>query len=100
MFHSDSMLYVYSVRQIAESGENIIMMQGVKIVFRVGLALLRYCEDDLVKLPFEKLVHALRNFPEGALQPDTLLPLAYNIKVPMACHSLFLFICLFLISVP
>jgi len=42
-----------------------------------------------VKLPFEKLVQALRNFPEGALQPDTLLPLAYNIKVPMACHSLF-----------
>lgn len=51
VFHSDSMLYVYSVRQIAESGENIIMMQGVKIVFRVGLALLRYCEDDLVCHP-------------------------------------------------
>jgi hypothetical protein len=115
--------------------------QGVKIVFRLGLALLRYCQDDLVsmqlwewlslgsidfrfwvenhdctwgfcllgtfltwrhtvlchdlhkcsqstlddgwqvKLPFEKLVHALRNFPDDALQPDVLLPLAYNIKV-------------------
>lgn len=35
-----------------------------------------------IQLPFEKLVHALRNFPEAALQPDVLLPLAYNIKVP------------------
>jgi hypothetical protein len=35
-----------------------------------------------VKLPFEKLVHALHNFPEGALQLDTFLSLAYNIKVP------------------
>ncbi len=38
-----------------------------------------------MKLPFEKLVHALRNFPKGAFQPDTFLPLAYNIKVPTAC---------------
>ena len=34
-----------------------------------------------VKLPFEKLIHALRNFPEDAMNPDTLLPMAYSIKV-------------------
>jgi hypothetical protein len=34
-----------------------------------------------VKLPFEKLIHALKNFPEDAMNPDTLLPLAYSIKV-------------------
>jgi len=34
-----------------------------------------------VKLPFENLVHALCNFPKGGFQPNTLLPLAYNIKV-------------------
>ena len=34
-----------------------------------------------VKLPFEKLIHALRNFPEDAMDPDTLLPMAYSIKV-------------------
>lgn len=34
-----------------------------------------------VKLPFEKLIHALRNFPEDAMNPDTLLPLAYSFKV-------------------
>lgn len=50
-------------------------------MFKVGLALLKYCHDDLVKLPFEELMHALRNFPEDAMDPDTLLPLAYSIKV-------------------
>ncbi|KAG6543998.1 hypothetical protein Mapa_014622 [Marchantia paleacea] len=60
---------------------DVFLYEGVKIVFRVGLALLKYCHDDLVKLPFEKLVHALRNFPEDSLQPDTLLPMAYSIKV-------------------
>lgn len=34
-----------------------------------------------VKLPFEKLIHGLKNFPEDAMNPDTLLPLAYSIKV-------------------
>lgn len=40
-----------------------------------------------VKLPFEKLIHALRNFPEEVMDPDTLLPLAYSIKV---CPFLFI----------
>jgi hypothetical protein len=37
------------------------------------------------EVPFEKLVNAMRNFLEGAFQPDTFLPLPYNIKVPTAC---------------
>ncbi|XP_022759331.1 TBC1 domain family member 10A isoform X3 [Durio zibethinus] len=57
------------------------LYQGVKIVFKVGLALLKYCHNDLIKLSFEKLVHALRNFPEDAMDPDTLLPMAFSIKV-------------------
>ncbi|XP_068636937.1 uncharacterized protein [Aristolochia californica] len=60
---------------------DVFLYEGVKIVFQVGLALLRYCHDDLVKLPFEKLIHALRNFPEDAMNPDTLLPMAYSIRV-------------------
>lgn len=91
------------------------------IVFQVGLALLKFCHDDLVsiklltlllelkiklpknsadvntfgsvnqvKLPFEKLIHALRNFPEDAMDPDTILPMAHAIKVfspsfPLSC---------------
>jgi hypothetical protein len=75
-------------------------------VFQVGLALLRFCHDDLVsflvlvllsrerdfkellklpccqvKLPFEELLHSLRNFPEEATDPDKLLPLAFSFKV-------------------
>ncbi|GER40111.1 Ypt/Rab-GAP domain of gyp1p superfamily protein [Striga asiatica] len=60
---------------------DVFLFEGVKIVFKVGLALLKYCHDDLVKLPFEKLIHALRNFPEDAMNPDMLLPMAYSIKV-------------------
>nr|DAD35171.1 TPA_asm: hypothetical protein HUJ06_005810 [Nelumbo nucifera] len=60
---------------------DVFLYEGVKIVFQVGLALLKYCQDDLVKLPFEKLLHALRNFPEDAMNPDILLPMAYSIKV-------------------
>lgn len=67
---------------------DVFLFEGVKIVFRLGLALLRYCQDDLIKLPFEKLVHALRNFPEEALLPDVLLPLAYNIKVSKRLEDL------------
>ncbi|XP_063944083.1 uncharacterized protein LOC108209734 isoform X4 [Daucus carota subsp. sativus] len=60
---------------------DVFLYEGVHIVFKVGLALLKYCHDDLVKLPFETLIHALRNFPEDAMNPDTLLPMAYSIKV-------------------
>lgn len=67
---------------------DVFLYEGVKIVFKVGLALLKYCHDDLVKLPFEKLVYALRNFPEDALNPDTLLPMAYSIKVTKRLEDL------------
>lgn len=60
---------------------DVFLYEGMKIVFQVGLALLRYCHDDLIKLPFEKLVHALRNFPDDALNPGVLLPMAFSIKV-------------------
>ncbi|XP_059670528.1 uncharacterized protein LOC132316046 isoform X2 [Cornus florida] len=57
------------------------LFEGVKIVFKVGLALLKHCQNDLIKLPFETLIHSLRNFPKDAMNPDTLLPMAYSIKV-------------------
>ncbi|KAK6913442.1 Rab-GTPase-TBC domain [Dillenia turbinata] len=67
---------------------DVFLYEGVKIVFQVGLALLKYCHDDLIKLPFEKLIHALRNFPEGAMNPDILLPMAYSIKVSRRLEEL------------
>ncbi|CAL9167453.1 unnamed protein product [Musa hybrid cultivar] len=60
---------------------DVFLYEGVKVVFQVGLALLRFCHDDLIKLPFEKLLHALKNFPAEAMNPDKLLPLAFSIKV-------------------
>ncbi|CAL5055046.1 unnamed protein product [Urochloa decumbens] len=60
---------------------DVFLYEGIKVVFQVGLALLRFCHDDLVKLPFEKLLHALRNFPEEATDPDVLLPIAFTFKV-------------------
>ncbi|XP_010549945.1 PREDICTED: EVI5-like protein isoform X2 [Tarenaya hassleriana] len=67
---------------------DVFLYEGVKIVFKVGLALLKYCHDDLVKLPFEKLIQALRNSPEDAMDPDTLLPLAYSFKVSKRLEEL------------
>ncbi|KAL2895955.1 EVI5-like protein [Bienertia sinuspersici] len=60
---------------------DVFLYEGVKVVFRVGLALLKSCHDDLIKLPFEKLIQALRNFPEEVMDPNTLLPLAYSLKI-------------------
>ncbi|KAM4116258.1 hypothetical protein ACB094_02G036500 [Castanea mollissima] len=67
---------------------DVFLYEGVKIVFKVGLAILKYCHDDLIKLPFEKLIYALRNFPEDAMNPDTLLPVAYSIKVSKRLEEL------------
>lgn len=67
---------------------DVFLSEGVKIVFKVGLALLTYCHNDLVKLPFEKLIHALKNFPDDAMNPDTLLPLAYSIKITKRLEEL------------
>ncbi|XP_050228010.1 uncharacterized protein LOC126677439 [Mercurialis annua] len=67
---------------------DVFLYEGVKVVFKVGLALLKYCHDDLVKLPFEKLIPALKNFPEDAMDPDTLLPMAYTFKVSKRLEEL------------
>jgi len=67
---------------------DVFLYEGIKVVFQVGLALLRFCHDDLVKLPFEKLLHALRNFPEEATDPDVLLPMALTFKVSSRLEEL------------
>ncbi|KAL8264502.1 hypothetical protein R6Q59_022632 [Mikania micrantha] len=67
---------------------DVFFYEGVKIVFKVGLALQKYCHDDLVNLPFEKLIHALRNFPDDAMNPDKLLPMAYSFKVSKRLEEL------------
>lgn len=39
------------------------MLEGIKIVFQVGIALLQASEEDLLALPFEALAANLRHFP-------------------------------------
>lgn len=67
---------------------DVFLYEGVQIVFQVGLALLKYCHDDLISLPFEKLIHALRYFPDEAMDPNILLPMAFSIKVSKRLEDL------------
>ncbi|KAL8171571.1 hypothetical protein V2J09_023375 [Rumex salicifolius] len=60
---------------------DVFLYEGIKIVFRAGLALLKSCHDELVKLPFEKLIQGLRSFPKEVMDPDKLLPLAYSFRI-------------------
>eukprot|EP00850_Spirogloea_muscicola_P010256 SM000059S18733 [mRNA] locus=s59:625279:628400:- [translate_table: standard] len=60
---------------------DVFLHEGMSIVFRVGLALLKHCEDDLIRLPFEELIYSLKTFPEDALDPNRLLPLAFSINI-------------------
>ncbi|KAJ7536637.1 hypothetical protein O6H91_12G075900 [Diphasiastrum complanatum] len=67
---------------------DVLLFEGITIIFKVGLALLKYCHNDLVQLPFEKLVYALRNFPEDVMRPKILLPVAYSIKISTRLEEL------------
>lgn len=53
----------------------------LSLIFGDVLKFVTCCQ---VKLPFEKLLHAFRNFPEEATDPDVLLPIAFTFKV-MSC---------------
>ena len=66
----------------------------LKQILKRWIELLSYCQ---VKLPFEKLLHALRNFPEEATDPDVLLPMAFTFKViNLLCKSYSLWLVFFL----
>eukprot|EP00793_Prasinoderma_coloniale_P003869 PRCOL_00003246-RA len=61
---------------------DVFMLEGMKVVFRVGLALLSLRQEELLALPFEHLVQALRNVPPELLaQPDDVLRVAHGIRV-------------------
>ena len=45
---------------------DIFMLEGLKVVFQVGIALLQTAEEDLLALPFEVLAANLRHFPVKA----------------------------------
>ncbi|KAL9271325.1 hypothetical protein AKJ16_DCAP07058 [Drosera capensis] len=54
----------------------------------ISIVLLLLYGAQKVKLPFEKLVHALRNFPDEVMDPDVILPMAYSIKISRRLEEL------------
>ncbi|KAK9809729.1 hypothetical protein WJX73_000467 [Symbiochloris irregularis] len=62
---------------------DIFLLEGVKIVFRVGLALLKISEEQLIQLPFEQLLAALnsKQLPAFGRSPNSLLKLALSFHV-------------------
>ncbi|BDA47094.1 TBC1 domain family member 10A [Coccomyxa sp. Obi] len=62
---------------------DVLFLEGPKIIFRVGLALLKTAEDTLLALPFERLLTALnsKQFPAFSRPPAQLLKLALSFKV-------------------
>jgi hypothetical protein len=62
---------------------DVFMAEGVKVVFRVALALLGSYEAQLLRLPFERLVPALNSsgFPALQWHPDRLVREALRVRV-------------------
>jgi hypothetical protein len=62
---------------------DIFFLEGIKVIFRVGLALLKTAEEELVALPFEQLLAALnsKRFPAFSKPPGQLMKVAMQIKV-------------------
>jgi hypothetical protein len=70
-----------------------LLWLSLESIFNRFAELLSHCQ---VKMPFEKLLHALRNFPEEATDPDVLLPLAISFKVKYLIANSLVFDMLFL----
>ncbi|WZZ91158.1 hypothetical protein YC2023_119737 [Brassica napus] len=63
----DSMLVKNALLQLftpLPNGKILPDYQGINIVFKVALELLKRCHDDLVKFPFEELMHALEEMKQ------------------------------------
>lgn len=59
-------LFAYSLPlRVVERVWDVFMLEGVKVIFQVGVALLQRAETDLLALPFEVLAANLRHFPRS-----------------------------------
>ncbi|XP_050985704.1 ecotropic viral integration site 5 protein homolog isoform X2 [Labeo rohita] len=59
---------------------DIFMCEGLEIVFRVGLAILRMKQTELIKHDAEGMMNCLQNLESWDLDPDELIEAAYQIK--------------------
>lgn len=62
---------------------DVFMLEGVKVVFRVGLAMIKSAKDGLQEMQFEQMVELLntRRFPILLHPPQVLLKSALRLKV-------------------
>ncbi|ESL05886.1 rab-like GTPase activating protein [Trypanosoma rangeli SC58] len=58
---------------------DIFMSEGWKIIFRVAIALMKWEEKRLVKMPFDEAIPALKKMHEGK-DPDEILRRAHAVK--------------------
>lgn len=67
-----------------------LLLDGPKIIFRVGIALLRSAESTLCQLPFDRLVAALnaRKFPILTRPPKALIKAACRVQVSKKLEQL------------
>lgn len=59
---------------------DIYLNEGYKVVYRVMLALMMSCEEELLQSGFEGIMEILRRIPEKT-DADTIVDLAYSIPV-------------------
>eukprot|EP00742_Colponemidia_sp_Colp-10_P002756 GILJ01002946.1.p1 GENE.GILJ01002946.1~~GILJ01002946.1.p1 ORF type:complete len:386 (+),score=35.62 GILJ01002946.1:67-1158(+) len=59
---------------------DIFLAEGVKIIFRIGLALLKLKEDELLTLSFEPLLNLFKTITND-LDPETLINTALKLKL-------------------
>jgi hypothetical protein len=68
---------------------DIYMMEGMKVVYRVAVTLLRNQEDDLLRLALDELVPALKHAPTtGKASADHLIKTACELKVSKKLEAL------------
>jgi hypothetical protein len=62
---------------------DMFMFEGMKIIYRVSLAILRLSKKELIKKSngMGELMMYLKNLPDSILVPDVLMPVALDISI-------------------
>lgn len=68
---------------IANRVMDLFLSEGIEIIFRLSIAILQMCRDDLLKLDMEGLLRYFQKEMPGRceIDPDYLVNLAINVKL-------------------
>mmetsp|Transcript_29084 Transcript_29084/g.40160 ORF Transcript_29084/g.40160 Transcript_29084/m.40160 type:complete len:435 (+) Transcript_29084:32-1336(+) len=67
---------------------DVFLLEGFKVVYRVGLAILTQAQEHLLTLLFEDLIVVLRNLHQICTDPDDLLRRSMSIRVSRQLEEL------------